>query len=66
GSDARALAIVEVATPGVERTVVAAAVHESLVTASITALVRAWSGLRVTAAQAPVLGRPPRAAGGLP
>ncbi len=65
GSDACALAIVEVATPGVERTVVAAAVHESLVTASITALVRAWAGLRVTAAQAPALGRLPRAAGGL-
>ncbi len=65
GSDARALAIVEVATPGVERTAVAAGIHENLVTASITALVRAWVGLGATAAPAHALSVSPRTAGGL-
>ncbi len=63
GSDARALAIVEVATPGAGHTVVAAGVHESLVTASIVALVRAWAGLRVPAAPARAGRRERRAAG---
>ena len=50
GSDARALAIVEVAGPEGARTVMAAGLHESLVTASLMALVRAWAGLTASAA----------------
>ena len=66
GSDARALAIVEVAAAGGERTAVAAALHENLVTASITALVRAWANLRAPAAPALVEDPRPRVARGLP
>ncbi len=50
GSDAQALAIVEVAGLEDGRTVMAAGLHESLVTASLMALVRAWADLAAGAA----------------
>lgn len=50
GSDAQALAIVEAADPKDGRTVMAAGLHENLVTASLMALVRAWTGLALSAA----------------
>ena len=58
GSDAQALAIVEAASAD-GRTVMAAGIHESLVTASVMALVRAWAGLTVWAASAPAPTRSP-------
>jgi 2-isopropylmalate synthase len=50
GSDAQALALVEVADPEDGQTVMAAGLHENLVTASLMALVRAWAGLALSAA----------------